>query len=915
MFWSPWRAYELRRYIIAATLIMIIILWNATLVDGQARSTTTARTVSVASEVAYIELDQKLKSIPELPQIMFDFKSRCNGNGFINETDSSCTCISPYYGRFCDLKYCPYGTSWSVKPTTNHVKLQPMTECSDMGFCDPLTGVCKCREGYGGRACQRLACPGLTLLAGSTISVPCNGHGKCRTIGEAASDFNGLDLIYPIMEYTQWDADKIQGCICDHGYEGFDCSRRSCPTGTDPTDPTSTTSPKMVLECSANDGYFSLEVRGYNTAPIPYDADASSLQHALLALENVESVTVQTGEESGISKICSSTSTPLSTTITFGDIAGSMPPIRIHNATSSTREWPSATNSIDFHSGAPILRLSTDYTLICPQCIGCNSTMSFKYLDSISDAFDPIYTTAAELKSHIESLSDLSNGGWTNLAIDVTLSSGSIICSDSASVTTSIKIKSDYGNIPAVELIEDKLYNSAGDEAVSLTFTSNHGIGKRYECSRQGFCEYMTGECKCFQEFTDNSTLGSNEFRGFNYRFTSSNGFGSEGGKGDCGYRSVDMQTCNNVTCSGHGHCIASASGTTSKCDCHDGWGGITCAIKECPRGRAWFDEPILSTIAHREAECSNMGICDRASGRCICRVGWVGSACQIRDCPFDDDTGDHCSGHGWCVSSRELAAQDGIEYGDSFDDRTYPGAWDADVLKHCLCSAQTAVGYIGRKEYPSHGPIGLYSGIAAHSDPLPGWQGYDCAAFHCPAGDPTSHWYGNGGIPEIQRVACSVDPSIDADTDFTLKLFDVYSLSIGANFTARDIRLAIEASPALGNVTINFPNYGTDPGKDTISTACDENVNSTHGGFTVLFNYELGDLSPMVADNGKVTVSEFQKGTRKSQECSGPLQGFCNRRTGECLCYEGFGSSNGYYDQPGNRGDCSWYKGINNGS
>jgi hypothetical protein len=31
-----------------------------------------------------------------------------------------------------------------------------------------------------------------------------------------------------------WDFDKIQGCHCDEGFEGYDCSLMSCPYGDDP---------------------------------------------------------------------------------------------------------------------------------------------------------------------------------------------------------------------------------------------------------------------------------------------------------------------------------------------------------------------------------------------------------------------------------------------------------------------------------------------------------------------------------------------------------------------------------------------------------------------------------------------------------------------------------------------------------
>ena len=32
-----------------------------------------------------------------------------------------------------------------------------------------------------------------------------------------------------------WDKDITQQCVCDRGFEGWDCSQRSCPVGDDPT--------------------------------------------------------------------------------------------------------------------------------------------------------------------------------------------------------------------------------------------------------------------------------------------------------------------------------------------------------------------------------------------------------------------------------------------------------------------------------------------------------------------------------------------------------------------------------------------------------------------------------------------------------------------------------------------------------
>lgn len=68
----------------------------------------------------------------------------------------------------------------------------------------------------------------------------CSGHGTCLTIEELAkvSLLNGEKMGWtygavPNKKET-WDYDMIRGCSCNQGYEGYDCSKQSCPTGDDP---------------------------------------------------------------------------------------------------------------------------------------------------------------------------------------------------------------------------------------------------------------------------------------------------------------------------------------------------------------------------------------------------------------------------------------------------------------------------------------------------------------------------------------------------------------------------------------------------------------------------------------------------------------------------------------------------------
>jgi hypothetical protein len=59
-----------------------------------------------------------------------------------------------------------------------------------------------------------------------------------RELGLLHKDSDGLSA--PVQygsgpnSSITWDADRILGCHCNEGYEGFTCNLRSCATGTDP---------------------------------------------------------------------------------------------------------------------------------------------------------------------------------------------------------------------------------------------------------------------------------------------------------------------------------------------------------------------------------------------------------------------------------------------------------------------------------------------------------------------------------------------------------------------------------------------------------------------------------------------------------------------------------------------------------
>ena len=147
-------------------------------------------------------------------------------------------CHYAWTGADCSLRTCPRGVSWGDKLWADDAAHKQRAECSDGGFCDRKSGECQCLSYYTGAACERSVCPN-----------DCSGNGICITLSKIASDAdsdadtfsehtivtdNGVGTMIRASYTKNWDALKQQGCWCDYGFRGADCSLIECPSNSDP---------------------------------------------------------------------------------------------------------------------------------------------------------------------------------------------------------------------------------------------------------------------------------------------------------------------------------------------------------------------------------------------------------------------------------------------------------------------------------------------------------------------------------------------------------------------------------------------------------------------------------------------------------------------------------------------------------
>jgi len=149
----------------------------------------------------------------------------------------------------------------------------------------------------------------------------------------------------------------------------------------------------------------------------------------------------------------------------------------------------------------------------------------------------------------------------------------------------------------------------------------------------------------------------------------------------------------------------------------HDGatvyqYTGPDCSLFTCPYAPAFAGPPgslgeagdTAGTVYHTQSvECSLKGICDRATGQCMCTDGYEGEACQRTSCPND------CSSAGRCMTLKQIAEDVldsvGSYYGSYMSNALYT-AWDSEQSMGCWCDEGRSGADCSIVDCPSSGDV-----------------------------------------------------------------------------------------------------------------------------------------------------------------------------------------------------------------
>ncbi|ETV74018.1 hypothetical protein H257_11334 [Aphanomyces astaci] len=364
--------------------------------------------------------------------------------------------------------------------------------CSNRGLCDRTSGICACFMSFfssdgngniGTRGDCGYAFSAITQCPGSVLA--CSGHGICQ--GPPT--------------YT---------CICASGFQGGDCSERICPVGKAWFDmPFDAQGAHALAECS-NAGTCD---RSKGECVCDPRFTGASCNRMVCPNECSGHGTCQTIQSmAGLSVI---NGDPVK--LTYGAIPNNYPTWdfdQLQGCVCNPGYTDFDCSKFTCPTGDdPVTRMDTKNrpqanTIQVVQCIGTTGTFTLGFRGQTTPALS-FSISAASLTVALQALPAFGQ-------VSVVYSSGPAACTASGINSISITFRTVFGTLPTIRTT----VNGVTSVTVKNDGTGGSVVGTKEDavCSNRGTCDTLHGICICAEGFT------------------SSDGYGGPGSRGDCGY-------------------------------------------------------------------------------------------------------------------------------------------------------------------------------------------------------------------------------------------------------------------------------------------------------------------------------------------------------------------------------------------
>lgn len=427
-------------------------------------------------------------------------------------------------------------------------------------------------SGFTGSSCDRLACPS-----------SCHGRGVCLSLRDLADKERSAATSQRFTYGEIWDADKMQGCLCDFPSAGYDCSQTLCPHGDDPLT-AGQVNEVQLIKCTANTGTFALFFDGHPSLSIPYSAKPPAVRAALLHIPNIKDVKVTYSMP--LAQACQLQSNIIS--IEFTQLFGPQVPL----VAQTDRVMSAAGGYIEINAdgwtswrdlAGHIVRSvkGTKEDDICSNRGACDANTGICHCyDSNGDVYGSSNGYGA-VGSRGDCGFVLSASGEVATCPGAVPCSGHGVC-DTDSHRCYCQWPYTSGDCSEISCPTGRTWFAypVADEEDHLQYTT---------CSDMGLCDTNTGQCVCREGFYGEA----------------------------CDYMSCPAGSSGQGLCSGHGRCM------------------------DMSELALWSTLNGDSTAYTYGTEANNIHTWDgdRIHG-CLCDKGYAGYDCSLRLCPAGDDPG-----------------------------------------------------------------------------------------------------------------------------------------------------------------------------------------------------------------------------------------------------------------------------------